>query len=296
VRLQNAKAFLSEIIDNGLSAAEAVLKHENMISNLITQQANDSIRKLLVELETGGNIRFEEEQKDATWIAHCEKLIKKLIKRAASKDSPKTIQIHKITRIHNRGDKMRFDEKVESQENFEKGNYLCFHGQSDYNDMISIAEYGLSNIFPKSRYPNGVLVTNFFDCREQIGEFCSPLRKTLIMRTCITNSMEYNNDSLSLDKTYTVPKDLDALYQNWQAGTPSSKDPEVAKYYRVFNLDSLLPEFLVEYSLESDFDSRITTSQRLLLDVAFSDRMAHANMPMIVRELIQKLDQPVLIC
>ena len=64
---------------------------------------------MLLELETGGNLRFEDEQKNDPWVSECENLVKMFIKPIASKHSPRTIHVHRISKLHNRHIKLNFD-------------------------------------------------------------------------------------------------------------------------------------------------------------------------------------------
>lgn len=73
-----------------------------------------SIRKLLAEFETGGNIRLEEGKATDRWSRSCKDLI---TTRFAPGDLEKHdingIHITKVVRIHNRFLKNKFEEKME---------------------------------------------------------------------------------------------------------------------------------------------------------------------------------------
>jgi hypothetical protein len=91
---------------------EKISIHHSEISSQIMDQSDMAIRKLLLELETGGNVRFEDEQQGDAWINECENLVKLFIKRSVTNDLRRTIQIHRISRLHNRHMKMKFDVRV----------------------------------------------------------------------------------------------------------------------------------------------------------------------------------------
>jgi hypothetical protein len=72
--------------------------------------------------------------------------------------------------------------------------------------------------------------------------------------------------------------------------TPSvanSSDP--CRQYYVFDKDLALPEFFVEYSLESDLDRLTTRFERLMVDIAYSSKLSQADMPAVVLEVGRKI-------
>lgn len=114
--LKLAISTLEEALIQKSSSFEKISIHHSEISSQIMDQryifdynSDMAIRKLLLELETGGNVRFEDEQQGDVWINECENLVKLFIKRSATSDFRRTIQIHRISRLHNRHMKMKFD-------------------------------------------------------------------------------------------------------------------------------------------------------------------------------------------
>ena len=67
--------------------------------------------------------------------------------------------------------------------------------------------------------------------------------------------------------------------------------PDLPKTYQVFDKELLTPEFLVEFSLESEVDQLTTKLERLALDLAYSSKLSHSNMPHIVGPIIDKLEK-----
>jgi hypothetical protein len=290
IRLTNLKTIVTAVVEAKQQAIDQFLAHQSHLRLQIENQCTEAIRTLLLELETAGNVRFEEEQKSSAWVAHCEKQIKKFIKRAASKDSPKTIQIHRISKFHNREMKMKFDERMETQQGIDKGTCLCFTGHPREIDIFDMAENGFD-------IKSGLIMTNYFECHESKDtQKKAQLRKVVIFKTFKMATQEVSEQMNSQEfeniAAYDFPA-AEAIYQKVFA-TPESRQAipaEIPKNYRVFDASCLLPEYLVEYSLESDFDSQYTPSERLLLDIAYSNRIAHANMPAVVVELLSKLKQ-----
>ncbi|KAJ3322494.1 hypothetical protein HDV06_003038 [Boothiomyces sp. JEL0866] len=284
-KLEMIKKTMNVVVETKNKYKSQLIERLESIKTQIIEQCNEAIRCLLLELETGGNVRFEDEQKGAQWVSHCEKQIKKFIKRVASKDSPKTIQIHRISKLHNRGSKLKFDEKAGNSSASEK--YFCFQINSANQDIFSIAENGFSH--PQS---SGIIMTNYFECN--IAELPKTrkngLRKAIIVRTIGLHCQEVSIDEdLSKLNRYDYPG-FDAVYQ--KVGHSDSKSSgEQSRKYLIFNTETVVAEYSVEFSLESDSDKGTTQLERLLLDIAFSNRISHANMPAIVQELSAKIKQ-----
>ncbi|KAJ3312492.1 hypothetical protein HDV04_003092 [Boothiomyces sp. JEL0838] len=240
-KLEMIRKTMSVVVETKNKYKTQLVERLESIKWQIIEQCNEAIRCLLLELETGGNVRFEDEQKGAQWVNHCEKQIKKFIKRVASKDSPKTIQIHRISKLHNRGSKLKFD----------------------------------------------VRSTN---SRKRLQIPMNGLRRAIIVRTVGLHCQEVSAelDLLKITK-YDYPG-FDAVYQ--KIGNSETKSSaEQSRKYLIFNTDAVVAEYSVEYSLESDTEKSISQLERLLLDIAFSNRISHANMPAIVQELSAKIKQ-----
>lgn len=272
-----------------------LVRQQEFIIDQIEFQSNDAVRILLMELETGGNTRFEDEQKTSSWIGHCEKQIKKFIKRAASKESPKTIQIHRISRLHNRVLKLKFDERAERLGGADKATgYLCYTTNQHKDDEIfRIVEDGFGD--------NALLMTNYFDCKEaNVGDGKHFLRKVVLARTTPIQTQEVA-ESLSQQEFAGITSasfpGADVISQKVALNDLSNVLPaDSPRKFLIFNQECVLPEFLVEYSLDSDIDVSTSQIQRLLLDIAFSNRISQSNMPMVVHELTQKLKKVELVC
>ena len=81
----------------------------------IYELSEQNIHRMITELETGGNIRFEEGKLSDKWFTSCDDLIKSrfdsdLMKK---KHGVENIQTLRVTRIHNRFLRNRFEEKIE---------------------------------------------------------------------------------------------------------------------------------------------------------------------------------------
>ncbi|XP_077999840.1 leucine-rich repeat-containing protein 9-like isoform X2 [Glandiceps talaboti] len=79
----------------------------------IRQVSDMTVRRLLTELETGGNVRFEDGRSADVWFTSCHDLILSRFCAADYKDyGVLGIKIHRITRVHNRILRFKFDDKL----------------------------------------------------------------------------------------------------------------------------------------------------------------------------------------
>ena len=193
--------------------------------------------------------------------------------------------------------------KQEKAKDIEKCIHLCFNGkQADFDDVFSIVEHGSQILSGTKTFSDSVLLSNFLDCYDEPTSNSSKktLRQAIIARAFVRKSCEVSSDksledimrdrSSSIDKHYPG---YDAIYQRPinrpdLKSLPSSQG-EPPKNCLLINRDHLLPEYFIEYSLESDLDRFTTQLERLLVDIAYSNRMTHSDMPNIVTELSQKL-------
>jgi hypothetical protein len=165
--------------------------------------------------------------------------------------------------------------------------YLCFQSKDDGADIFQIAEFGFESMFPRQRYPNGIPVTNYFECYETDQRNYN-LLKSIIFRSRLSRvkkNSEYDAPLEVIDSQY-----YDATYQSCET-TEEDKDngDHEKRKYGIFDHECLYPEYLVEYSLEKDHIQKNSQLEKLIIDIAFSNRISHANMPMIVQELSSKI-------
>ena len=84
------------------------------ISKKLREVSKVSIRKLLAEFETGGNIRLEEGKPTEKWFGSCVDLVKSRFQpEDLEKYDIQDIHIKRVIRIHNRFLKNKFEEKME---------------------------------------------------------------------------------------------------------------------------------------------------------------------------------------
>jgi hypothetical protein len=89
-------------------------KMHDGLQKKIYEISEQNIHWLLTELETGGNIRFEEGKPADKWYNSCVDLVKSRFTQNEMKEfGISEITISRVTRIHNRFLRNRFEERLE---------------------------------------------------------------------------------------------------------------------------------------------------------------------------------------
>eukprot|EP01061_Rhynchopus_euleeides_P005092 TRINITY_DN14333_c0_g2_i1.p1 TRINITY_DN14333_c0_g2~~TRINITY_DN14333_c0_g2_i1.p1 ORF type:complete len:1537 (+),score=690.35 TRINITY_DN14333_c0_g2_i1:257-4612(+) len=112
--------------------------------------SQDNISKLLVELQTGGNIRMEEGKQSDVWYQSCVDLVKS---RFFSLDFEpfgiKDVRVTKVTRLHNRYLRNRFEDRLDqlvdtSNQAYKKALEYLFYGEDPelHGELTSAIEAG----------------------------------------------------------------------------------------------------------------------------------------------------------
>jgi hypothetical protein len=66
--------------------------------------------------------------------------------------------------------------------------------------------------------------------------------------------------------------------------------PESPKNLRILNNQLIMPEYLIEYSLENEKNPCATKFERLSLDISYSNKLSHSNMPSTISSLLSRFD------
>lgn len=103
--------------------------------------SEQNIHRLMTELETGGNIRFEEGQPSDRWFSSCVDLVRSRF----SADQMRAygiigINVSRVTRIHNRFLRNRFEERLEQ---------LVDLSDNQYKRSLEYLFYGINPSAPK---------------------------------------------------------------------------------------------------------------------------------------------------
>ncbi|KAJ3065950.1 Leucine-rich repeat-containing protein 9 [Podochytrium sp. JEL0797] len=292
-RVQQLVAVKMKILDN-------FHQHKRDIVTQIVQQSDMAIRKLLLELETGGNVRFEDDQSNDPWFEICESLVKSMILRSNHASENKRIQIHRISKIHNRFLKNTFETKVKGMtEQLHSLEYICFQGAEGVSeDIFQSVEHGFvaNNAAPdptQQGLQKTVLVplfTNFLDFSDsESREDRKKLRQAIILRTVANRSDKVSEEAERTGINLSEYPGVDLFFRD--VGVKSTKGDVPSRNYHVVNKELMTPEFFVEFSLECDLDRFTTKSEKLMLDIAYSNKLSQADMPAIVMDIVKKLSE-----
>lgn len=187
---EKALETVSKIAGKKYDVLAAHDNHNKNIQHQIYLQSDMAIRKLLLELETGGNVRFEDEQKDEAWVKECEALVKVFIKKTITPNSPKSVQIHRLSKLHNRNLKIMLEGKLGPKIN--QPNYafhLCCKLKQSEMDAFEILENGFreDSEFSFSNYIDSTLSENSFTEFETSRK----LKRALIVKVYTDRIEEY---------------------------------------------------------------------------------------------------------
>ena len=110
------------VLEGGIKLKTAeIAKAEAMASDVSTavrETSQSSICRLMVELETGGNIRLEDGKPSDMWYSSCVDLVNSRFLPAAYADlGIESLRVTRVTRIHNRQLRNRFEERLEQMVN-----------------------------------------------------------------------------------------------------------------------------------------------------------------------------------
>ncbi|KAJ3265551.1 Leucine-rich repeat-containing protein 9 [Chytriomyces hyalinus] len=294
VALEQSRVRIHQLIDSKRKILANFHQHKKDVTTQIIQQSDMAIRKLLLELETGGNIRFEDDQTNDTWFEICESLVKSMILRSNHASANKRIQIHRISKIHNRHLKNSFESRAKAlTEPIHSLEYLCFQGTEDASDDIfQSIEHGFSNIqVPSVEGELFPAFTNYFDFSESDSRSDrKKLRQAIVLRAVANKTMNVTDEnSVNFAVNPLEHAGIDLFYCETGAKSPSGDVP-CRKYY-AGNKDLVTPEFFVEFSLECDLDRFTTKSEKLMLDIAYSNKLSQADMPSIVMDIFKKISE-----
>jgi protein phosphatase 1 regulatory subunit 7 len=174
-KIARTLAYLATVADDKASTSA------NMLAQ-IRGQGDAAIRKLLLELETGGNIRFETGGCNTAWMSSCENVVRKLVDRGVEgkylKANGSAVRIHRMSLVHNRHLKTTFDEYCNGfgrtpgarytdeppseEEAFEYLLFLPKHGED--LDVFDIVENGFESFYSGG---DRLELINYFDTRRE---------------------------------------------------------------------------------------------------------------------------------
>ncbi|KAJ3352700.1 Leucine-rich repeat-containing protein 9 [Entophlyctis luteolus] len=241
-----------------------------------------------------GNVRFEDYEANDSWFEICESLVKSMILRSNYAQGQKRVQIHRISKVHNRHLKNAFEAKVKSMtESLHTLEYLCFQDSEAFcDDIFQTIEHGFaessSNMQEQSQL-SSIMVpvfTNYLDFVEPESKADrKKLRQAIILRAVSNRSSQVNEDAVKFGINHADSLGIDLYYHD--LGQKSSQGDVPCRKYFVVNKELITPEFFVEFSLECDLDRFTTKTEKLMLDIAYSNKLSQPDMPEIVMDIIK---------
>ena len=113
--LERKRSLFQGRIHDKSNEVKAIEHIYEKLRRQIYELSEQNIHRMITELETGGNIRFEEGKPIDKWYSSWEDLIKSRFDPEIMKNKYgyESIQISRVTRIHNRFLRNRFEEKIE---------------------------------------------------------------------------------------------------------------------------------------------------------------------------------------
>ncbi|ORY39828.1 L domain-like protein [Rhizoclosmatium globosum] len=302
-QLEESRVRVRQLVDSKMKILDNFHQHKRDVVTQIIEQSDMAIRKLLMELETGGNVRFEDDQSNETWFEICESLVKSMILRSNHVSENKRIQIHRISKIHNRHLKNTFETKVKAMtEPLHSLEYICFQGVpfeggAATEDIFQSVEHGFTANSSLESTPSGIqktvltpAFTNFLDFADsESREDRKKLRQAIILRTVANRCARISEDAARNGINLADYPNVDLFF--YDLGPKSAQGDVPCRHYFVANKELATPEFFVEFSLECDLDRFTTKSEKLMLDIAYSNKLSQADMPTIVTEIAKKISE-----
>ncbi|KAI8846431.1 hypothetical protein BC829DRAFT_398533 [Chytridium lagenaria] len=294
-KFEDSRKRLVSLIETKTKCLQRLQEHKRDVINQISQQSDMAIRKLLIELETGGNVR------DDSWFENCEALVKSMILRATSTHHYRRIQIHRISRVHNRFLKNRFEGKLRlKSDHTHSFEYLCFQTtEARSDDVFQAVEHGFADLMEVRSSGGtvsntGILLSNYLDLQEplqgdgdgQRERERKRLRQAVIVKSFANKVQRTDADLATLNST-----DLNGVNCIYRDTSKPGLHSDPCRQYLVFDRELILPEYFVEFSLESDLDRLTTKIERLMVDIAYSSKLSQADMPSIVLDVIGKISE-----
>lgn len=257
---------LSEMMQKEYKHLRTLENTKHALKSKIDNSCKENISRLITELETGGNIRFEEGKVNDNWYTSCADLV---LSRYIGRDLC-PLKVTRVTRIHNRFLRNRFEERLESlvdtsDPNYKKNlEYLFYAGdvKEDLSKVIEegfrtpeeYAELGLPACIP---LVNSVLTAEIARMRSidsNINKIFLPSGHLLI---CKVFMGENANKTVTYTGDLSVPeiwakfpfKPVDGKWAEMRQKDDDSKQ----RVWFICDNSLVLPEYLVEFEY-ADFE------------------------------------------
>eukprot|EP00817_Percolomonadidae_sp_ATCC50343_P006469 CAMPEP_0117419046 /NCGR_PEP_ID=MMETSP0758-20121206/704_1 /TAXON_ID=63605 /ORGANISM="Percolomonas cosmopolitus, Strain AE-1 (ATCC 50343)" /LENGTH=1291 /DNA_ID=CAMNT_0005199911 /DNA_START=513 /DNA_END=4388 /DNA_ORIENTATION=- len=235
----------------------------NKMNKDINDISEHNIRRLMVELETGGNIRLEEGKQSDVWFRSCVDLVKsRFFPSDFEPYGISGLRVNRVTRIHNRFLRNRFENHLESlvdisDQSYKRSlEYLFF--SSDQSNLFSIIEDGFPNSshFEKSGQDAAVPLSNSvsvcelprvinsrLDSKSKLKSGCLLIAKVFL--GSFTHEQRSTSGKRNTGKRAT--KISQKKYPNYDSIYRIKSNDSKQRIWFIFDNKLILPEYLIEY-------------------------------------------------
>ncbi len=235
-----------------------------------------NISRLMVELDTGGNIRLEEGKNGDVWFHSCVDLVKSRFFAHDFEDLDiKNLRVTRVTRIHNRFLRNRFEQQLDSMVDTTDPNYkrsleYLFYGESldPETNLFAVIEEGFpsARAYKKRGFDASVSLSNSVSICEvprllKLHSDAETIEGSLLIAKVFLGSFTSEKPGTRERKT---PRKNDENsnsvsqenYPNYDSVYRVKPDDTKQRTWFIFDHQLIMPEYLVEYELEkSDFKS-----------------------------------------
>lgn len=213
------------------------LKEEaDRVQQTLIKQKDYSIQQLLIEYETGGNMRYEQVKPNAKWFNNCRELLQMKVVGGGP------ITILKLQHLQNRHLLQRFEEEIENLADLQPNEFRAHYEHliyvpTDLQELKAVVENGFPS--PISRLPCSVL-TNYFLPSAGVATviLCKVfLYKRLVREDPTLFSISNLNDWGSRPLIYD--RDTPIMYRRCM-------ENDKQRVWFIFNEKLIVPDFLAE--------------------------------------------------
>ena len=113
--LQESIASAQRLIEQRNNELQTLSSRSDVLESWICQSVNSNISRLMIELDTGGNVRIEEGKPQDVWYQSCVELVRtRMFLSDHEKQGIKDLRVTKVSRLHNRARRSRFDAALDA--------------------------------------------------------------------------------------------------------------------------------------------------------------------------------------
>jgi Leucine-rich repeat (LRR) protein len=236
---------------------EEMLKKQEQFDtekNLIQDKGEEIMKRWLVELQSGGNIRYTARQDNSGWYKPCLDLVMSRFTISGTSFAGQFIDVLQIIRIENNllnnkfMDTLRMNLDKKSNSMNSKSSYrdyldYMFLIWTPNTDFVAIGNHGCGPITPDRPY---IKLTNSVNVAEK--ERAELYGSKEMIDGDLLLCKVYIGDMLEYDGTRPLSSysPSHCLYQNISPPTSTSSIPQ--RIYYIFNPNLILPEYLISVS------------------------------------------------